>query len=200
MKQDGRLAGRARRAHSPGEEGGRGQPRAGPHWPPWRRAGAKDAGDSVPVPPAPAATATATASAVLLATAHAARRGLIATGPTGGEHGELLLQVRGTAVRAGRALPPGGAHQDFAVTLALRAMKFVDRHGRRIAGTRRTSSGARALCACRGLGASHSRVALPHGKRGLRPLAGDAGPLAEEPGGGWLGRLAQRLARLVYTE
>src|ERR1039458_3791521 len=44
------------------------------------------------------------------------------------EGGKLLGDFRGTAMRAFRPLPVGGADEDFAVVFALGAMKFVNRH------------------------------------------------------------------------
>src|ERR1019366_7600847 len=44
------------------------------------------------------------------------------------EGGKLLGDFRGTAMRAFRPLPVGGADEDFAVVFALFAMKFVNRH------------------------------------------------------------------------
>ena len=42
--------------------------------------------------------------------------------------GKLLLQFRGTTMRTLGALPLAGAHEDFAVPVALAAMEFIDRH------------------------------------------------------------------------
>ncbi len=74
---------------------------------------------------APACAATATVSVFLFRGAHhsrARRR----------ERGKLLVQLAGTAVGTFRPAPVGGTHEDFAVAPALFAMKFVDRHGRRV--------------------------------------------------------------------
>lgn len=46
-------------------------------------------------------------------------------------------------MRAFGSLPVAGAHQDFAVVLALRAMKLVNRHARSLAGWPQSSSGLR---------------------------------------------------------
>ena len=56
------------------------------------------------------------------------------------EDGKFLLQLRRTTARTLRALPVAGADQDFAVALAFFAMKFVNRHARRIAESQKTSS------------------------------------------------------------
>src|SRR2546429_1153424 len=45
------------------------------------------------------------------------------------EHGKAFRQFRRAAVRTGCSLPLGRAHEDFAVLVALLAMKFVNRHG-----------------------------------------------------------------------
>ena len=45
------------------------------------------------------------------------------------EHGKALRQFRRAAMRTGCSLPLGRAHEDFAVLVALLAMKFVNRHG-----------------------------------------------------------------------
>jgi hypothetical protein len=67
------------------------------------------------------------------------RRGTI-TGAGRGESGKFLGQFPGTAMRTGGALPVAGAHKNFAVALALFAMKFVNWHGRSIIGFQEISS------------------------------------------------------------
>ena len=59
---------------------------------------------------------------------------------TRGEHGQFLLQLRRAAMRAFSSLPFGGPHQDFAVPVAFVTMKFVDRHGPKVAGRAKISS------------------------------------------------------------
>jgi hypothetical protein len=59
---------------------------------------------------------------------------------TRGEHREFLLQLRGAAVRTFSSLPFGGPNQDFAVPVAFVTMKFVDRHGTKVAGRGKISS------------------------------------------------------------
>ena len=56
------------------------------------------------------------------------------------EHGQFLLQLRRAAMRAFSSLPFGGPHQDFAVSVAFVTMKFVDRHGTKVAGRAKISS------------------------------------------------------------
>ena len=53
---------------------------------------------------------------------------------TGRENRQFLLQPRRAAVRTFSSLPVDGAHEDFAVLVAFVAMKFVDRHGTKVAG------------------------------------------------------------------
>lgn len=57
----------------------------------------------------------------------------------GGEHGELLGQSGGTAIRALGTLPIAGADEDFAVPLAFFAMKFVNRHDNKLSRCTRIS-------------------------------------------------------------
>jgi uncharacterized protein YqjF (DUF2071 family) len=59
----------------------------------------------------------------------------MAAGADGGKCGEFLGQLLGAAMRAFGVLPVAGADEDFAVALALPAMKLVNRHGWKIAGT-----------------------------------------------------------------
>ena len=59
---------------------------------------------------------------------------------TRGKHGEFLLQVRRATVRTHSSLPVAGPHQDFAVPFAFVTMKFVDRHGTKVAGRGEISS------------------------------------------------------------
>ena len=58
-------------------------------------------------------------------------RGAI-TGDAGGKRRKFLREFGGTAVGAFRPFPIAGADEDFAVLIALLAMKFVDRHGEKI--------------------------------------------------------------------
>lgn len=55
--------------------------------------------------------------------------GAVIAAATGGEHGELLLQLHGTALGALGALPVGRANEDFAIAIAGLAMKLINRHG-----------------------------------------------------------------------
>src|SRR5258708_28485874 len=50
-------------------------------------------------------------------------------GIAGSKYRKVLLQAFGLAVRAGRPFPLYRAHQHFAVSSAIVAMKFIDRHG-----------------------------------------------------------------------
>ena len=75
---------------------------------------------SVPVAMAAAAATAATG---------AGGGGIAAGGGAGGEGGKFLIEFGGAAMGAGGASPVSGADEDFAVPLALFAMKFVDRHG-----------------------------------------------------------------------
>jgi hypothetical protein len=81
-----------------------------------------------------AMTATTSTATVLT------RRRVIAAGAGGGEHGKLLGQLFGTAVRALRSLPIAGADEDFAVAFAFFAMKLVNRHEGKITGGAKISS------------------------------------------------------------
>src|ERR1051326_2696482 len=83
----------------------------------------------------------------LAGAAHPARTRLAGAGRLGGvagnagrEHGQFLLQPRRAAVRAFGSPPVGGPHEDFAVPVAFVAMKFVDRHGTKVAGPGKISS------------------------------------------------------------
>src|ERR1019366_9412225 len=78
---------------------------------------------------AAAAAATAAASAA----GFFARTGVVA-GTGGGEGRKFLVELAGSAVRAFRAAPLGGANEDFGIAFALGAMVFIDRHGWKIAG------------------------------------------------------------------
>jgi hypothetical protein len=69
------------------------------------------------------------------------RRRVMAAGAGAGEHGKLLGQFLGTAVRALRSLPIAGTDEDFAVAFALFAMKLVNRHKNTIVGQGKISSG-----------------------------------------------------------
>jgi hypothetical protein len=70
-------------------------------------------------------------------------RSFIAAGIGRGKDGKFLGQLFGTAVRALGSLPIAGAHQYLAVAGALLTMKFVNRHGNRIIGGEKISSGKR---------------------------------------------------------
>ena len=61
-------------------------------------------------------------------------------GNTGRENRQFLLQLRRAAVRTFSSLPVGGPREDFAVLVAFVTMKFVDRHGSKVAGRRKISS------------------------------------------------------------
>ena len=61
-------------------------------------------------------------------------RGSIVAGPSGGEGGKFFVQLGGAAVRTFRALPIGGAHEDFAVAATFFAMEFVDWHSFKLTG------------------------------------------------------------------
>ena len=65
---------------------------------------------------------------------------LATVGRGGREHGQLLGKFRRTTMRTRCPLPIAGTNQNLAVLLALPAMKFVNRHGRNIAGTGKSSS------------------------------------------------------------
>ena len=76
----------------------------------------------------------ATAAAAIMSAAAGFPAGRAFSGAGRGEGGKFLVQLGGAAVRAFRPAPVGGAHEDFAVALALPAVKFVDRHGRKVVG------------------------------------------------------------------
>jgi hypothetical protein len=84
----------------------------------------------------PAAGAGATAAAVRFS----GRRGLGAAGVGRGEHGEFLLQPIGAALRAFGAFPIAGTNKNFVILSAFFAVKFVDRHGKRITRLAESSS------------------------------------------------------------
>src|ERR1041385_7115190 len=71
--------------------------------------------------------------------AGAGRLGGVA-GNAGREHGQFLLHPRRAAVRAFVPPPVGGPREDCAVPVAFVAMKFVDRHGTKVAGPGKISS------------------------------------------------------------
>ena len=71
--------------------------------------------------------------AAATSTAIAAGGRAIAGCADGGERGKFLGQFLRAAMRAFRAPPVAGSDEDFAVALALPAMKFVNRHGRNVA-------------------------------------------------------------------
>ena len=76
---------------------------------------------------------TATAATAATAASFFARVAVIAR--AGGSEGrKFLVQPRGAAVRTFRALPFGGANENFGIAFALGAMKFVNRHGAKIVG------------------------------------------------------------------
>jgi hypothetical protein len=64
---------------------------------------------------------------------------------TGREDRQFLLQPRRAAVRTFSSLPVGGPHEDFAGLVAFVTMKFVDRHGAKVAGRGKISSRSRLL-------------------------------------------------------
>ena len=73
-------------------------------------------------------SAVAMSATATSATTGTRRRIIAAAGAGRGEDGKLLGQFFRPAVRAGGSLPIAGAHEDFAVALALFAMEFVNRH------------------------------------------------------------------------
>ena len=77
-------------------------------------------------------SATTTTAAATAASFFARVRIITRTG--GSEGGKLFVEPRGTAVRTFRALPLGGANEDFRIAFALGTMKFVNRHGAKIIG------------------------------------------------------------------
>ena len=82
------------------------------------------------MPMRPAATATATAGLRQAGGCHAGSAG----GHGRREDGEFFGKLRRAALRTFRPAPVAGTHQDFAVLVALPAMKFVDRHGLKLTG------------------------------------------------------------------
>ena len=86
----------------------------------------------------------ATAAATMSAAVACCRCGR-GTGAGRGERGKFLGQFLRAAMRAFRALPVAGADEDFAVALALFAMKFVNRHGPKITGVAENSRRGRDL-------------------------------------------------------
>src|SRR5262245_22199446 len=58
----------------------------------------------------------------------------------GGKDGEAFCKFCRAAMRAFRTFPITGPHQDFAISLALLAMKFVNRHGYNLNGWPEISS------------------------------------------------------------
>src|ERR1700726_3009222 len=66
--------------------------------------------------------------------------GRLGAAGAGGKDGKLFRQFGRTATRAGRSGPIAGTHQDFAILIAFLAMKFVYRHGRKIAARGKNSS------------------------------------------------------------
>jgi WXXGXW repeat (2 copies) len=81
-------------------------------------------------------SAAAAASATAAAPARIARRRFTGTSSGGREHGQFFRKFFGPTVRACRAGPVAGADKDFAVPLALVAMKLVNRHRRKDSGRR----------------------------------------------------------------
>ena len=67
--------------------------------------------------------------------------GRIAARVGGGEGGKFLGQLLRAAMRTFGILPVGGADEDFAVTVAGLAMKFVDWHEEKIIGPAQISRG-----------------------------------------------------------
>ena len=65
----------------------------------------------------------------------------------GRENGQFLLQPRRAAVRTFSSVPVSGPHEDFAVLVAFVTMKFVDRHGTKVARRGEISSPAVAAVA-----------------------------------------------------
>ena len=88
--------------------------------------------------------AVAAAATAMPAAAVAGRTSAGGAGAGRGEGGKFLGQFPGAAMRAFRALPVTGADEDFAVALALFAMKLVNRHEGKITGWAKISSGKRA--------------------------------------------------------
>ena len=84
--------------------------------------------------------AVAAAAATMTAAAIAGRFRACGTGAGRGKRGKFLGQFLGAAMRAFRALPIAGADKDFAVALALLAMKLVNRHGIKLTGAKENSS------------------------------------------------------------
>src|SRR5258706_9548140 len=83
-------------------------------------------------------TAVAMSAATAATAATAAgffARGSIVASTGGSEGGKFLVELRGTAMRAFRAMPFGGTDEDFGIAFALCAMKFLDRHCAKIIGT-----------------------------------------------------------------
>ena len=67
------------------------------------------------------------------------RWSITGTGVGGGENGKFFGQLGRTAMRASRAFPMAGANEDFTVSLAFFAMKFINRHENRIIGAAKSS-------------------------------------------------------------
>ena len=77
---------------------------------------------------------TAPAAAAMMPAAVAALAGRCRAAGTGGcESGKFLRQLLRAAMRTFGVLPVGRADEDFAVALALTAMKFVDWHEKIVA-------------------------------------------------------------------
>ena len=85
-------------------------------------------------------SAVAMSATATRATTGTRRRVMAAAGAGRGKYGKFLGQFLRPAVRAGGSLPIAGAHEDFAVALALFAMEFVNRHGEKITRATKSSS------------------------------------------------------------
>jgi hypothetical protein len=82
-----------------------------------------------------AATAT-TAATIPIGTT---RRSIAAASIGGGENGKFFGQLGRTAMWAGCAFPMTGTDENLAVALAFFAMKFINRHERKIIGVAKSS-------------------------------------------------------------
>jgi hypothetical protein len=82
------------------------------------------------------AMAAAATAAATTTSSDTASGSLVGTA-TRGKGGKLFVKFRGSALRTLRSTPVGGADQDFVVPPALFAMKFVNRHGRKVAASRK---------------------------------------------------------------
>ena len=80
----------------------------------------------------------------------------------GREHRQSLLQLRRAAVRTFSSLPVGRPQEDFAVLVAFVTMKFVDRHGTKVAVRGKISSRS---------SRSRGRILIPPSERSRRAAA-----------------------------